>query len=76
MRGGRGCGWPVLLLGLLSLCTCTCMCVCAPFSTNVWYMYTCVCMPVCLAVFSPEFTGGRAQIISHDHTPHLECSDY
>ena len=28
-----------------------------------------------VAVFSPEFTGQRAQIISHDHTPHLECSD-
>ena len=27
------------------------------------------------AVFSPEFTGRRAQIISHDHTHHLECSD-
>jgi len=26
-------------------------------------------------VFSPEFTGRRAQIISHDHTHHLECSD-
>ena len=26
-------------------------------------------------VFSPEFTGQRAQTISHDHTPHLECSD-
>ena len=23
-------------------------------------------------VFSPEFTGQRPQIISHDHTPHLE----
>ena len=26
-------------------------------------------------VFSPKFTGQRAQIISHDHTHHLECSD-
>jgi len=26
-------------------------------------------------VFSPEFTGQRAQIIFHDHTPHLEYSD-
>ena len=26
------------------------------------------------AVFSPEFTGQRAQI-SHDHSHHLECSD-
>ena len=26
-------------------------------------------------VFSPEFTGQRVQILSHDHTPHLECSD-
>ena len=26
-----------------------------------------------LTVFSPEFTGQRAKIISHDHTPHLEC---
>ena len=25
--------------------------------------------------FPPKFTGRRAQIISHDHTPHLECSD-
>ena len=24
-------------------------------------------------MFSPEFTGQRAQIISHDHTHHLEC---
>ena len=29
----------------------------------------------CRVVFSPEFTGRRAQIISHDHTHHLECSD-
>ena len=27
------------------------------------------------AVFSPEFTGRRAQILSHDHTHHLERSD-
>ena len=27
------------------------------------------------AVFSPEFTGQRAQTLSYDHTPHLECSD-
>ena len=27
------------------------------------------------AVFSPEFTGRRAQILSHDHTYHLEHSD-
>ena len=27
------------------------------------------------AVFSPEFTGRRAQIISHDHAHHLERSD-
>ena len=26
-------------------------------------------------VFSPEFTGQRAQILSHDHAHHLECSD-
>ena len=26
-------------------------------------------------VFSPEFAGRRAQIILHDHAPHLECSD-
>ena len=26
-------------------------------------------------MFSPEFTGQRAQILSHDHTHHLECSD-
>ena len=26
-------------------------------------------------VFLPEFTSQRAQIISHDHTYHLECSD-
>ena len=26
-------------------------------------------------MFSPEFTGQRAQIIFHDHTPHLEYSD-
>ena len=26
-------------------------------------------------VFSPGFTGQRAQIISHDHAPHLDCSD-
>ena len=26
-------------------------------------------------VFSPEFTGQRAQIISQDHVHHLECSD-
>ena len=26
-------------------------------------------------VFSPEFTGQRAQIISQDHAHHLECSD-
>ena len=32
-------------------------------------------MAVKRPVFSPEFTGQRAQIISHDHTPHLECSD-
>ena len=28
-----------------------------------------------IPVFSPEFTGQRAQIISHHHTHHLECSD-
>ena len=27
------------------------------------------------SVFSPEFTDQRAQILSHDHTHHLECSD-
>ena len=27
------------------------------------------------AVFSPGFTGQRAQIMSHDHDPHLECSN-
>ena len=27
------------------------------------------------AVFSPEFTGQRAQIVSHDHAPHLEYSN-
>ena len=26
-------------------------------------------------MFSPGFTGQRAQIISHDHAPHLDCSD-
>jgi len=26
-------------------------------------------------VFSPEFTGQRVQILSHDHAHHLECSD-
>ena len=34
--------------------------------------------PACytwLPVLSPEFTGRRAQIISHDHAHHLECSD-
>ena len=27
------------------------------------------------SVFSLEFTGRRPQILSHDHTHHLECSD-
>ena len=31
--------------------------------------------PINIPVFSPEFTGQRTQIISRDHTPHLECSD-
>ena len=26
-------------------------------------------------MFSPEFTGQRAQTISHDHAHHFECSD-
>ena len=40
-------------------------------------MVQCVCLTSNAAtVFSPEFTGRRAQIIFHDHTPHLECSDY
>ena len=26
-------------------------------------------------MFSPEFTGQRAEILSHDHAHHLECSD-
>ena len=28
-----------------------------------------------VSVFSPEFLGRRAQIISYDPAPHLECSD-
>ena len=27
-------------------------------------------------MFSPEFTGQRAQILSHDHAHHLERSDF
>ena len=27
-------------------------------------------------VFSPEFTDQRAQIVSHDHAPHLECNNF
>ena len=30
---------------------------------------------LCWTVFLPEFTSQWAQIISHDHTYHLECSD-
>ena len=30
---------------------------------------------IAASVFSPEFTGQKAQIVSHDHAPHLECSD-
>ena len=51
-----------------SVCMCVSMGACA-----------CVhCVNVCtgyVSVFSPEFTGRRAQIIFHDHTPHLEHSD-
>ena len=28
-----------------------------------------------LPVFSPEFIDQRAQIVSDDHAPHLECID-
>ena len=48
------------------VCACVCVCVCA---------CVCVCGSGELAVFSLEFTGRRAQILSHDHTPHLQCSD-
>ena len=42
------------------MCVCVCVSVCARVRARV-----------CASVFSPEFIGRRALIISHDHTHHL-----
>ena len=71
------------------MCVCeggVCVCVCVRGGVCVCVRGECVCVRgeeggECVggeeggeSVFSPEFTDQRAQIISHDHAPHLECS--
>ena len=34
-----------------------------------------VSMMMYSSVFSPGYTDQRAQIVSHDHAPHLKCSN-